>query len=79
MIGRCMKRLGFKGKMMRQNDPFCGKLRLGVFSSIRKLMRAAQRGSLPAEYLRAMKDASSERALMRHAWYRKKKQAEANA
>lgn len=45
---------------------------LGKDSSLRKLMRAARRSLLPDENLRAIRDASTEKALKRHPWYRKK-------
>jgi len=50
-----------------------GKCRLGKDSSLRKRMRAARRGLLPGEIEQAIKESLSETALMRHAWYRKKK------
>ncbi len=49
-----------------------GKVRLNKDSSLRKVMRAARRGKLSGETLRAIEDAQSKQALMRHAWYRRK-------
>ena len=58
--------------MKYRADPGDGDVKLADNSSIRKLMRAARRGKLPPEYLRAIKDANTEEALKRHAWYRRK-------
>mgnify|MGYP001576190965 CR=1 FL=1 len=41
-------------------------------SGLRKRMRAARRGLLPAEDLQKIELATSQKALMRHKWYRKK-------
>lgn len=58
-----------------RSRPGHGPVTLGPFSSFRKLKRAFRRGLRPPEYLRAMKNAGSEKALMRHPWYRKRKVA----
>ena len=53
--------------------PFHGNLTIGPYSSLRKIMRAARRGRLPAEILLAIENGSGEKAMLRHSWYRKKK------
>lgn len=53
-------------------EPGEGDVTLRDNSSIRKLMRAARRGKLPAENLLSIKEAGTEEALKRHAWYRRK-------
>ncbi len=44
-------------------------------SSLRKRMRAARRGLLPDDVLQKIDLATSQKALMRHKWYRKKMEA----
>jgi len=48
---------------------------IAVNSSLRKRMRAARRGLLPSEVLQKIALAMSQKALMRHKWYKKKMQA----
>lgn len=61
------------GKHSRK--PGEGELNIGQFSTIRKYMRAARRGSdhMPDGFTRAQNDALCEDALMRHSWYRRKR------
>jgi hypothetical protein len=55
---------------MSRSEPFKGGCNLSPFSSLRKRMRAARRGFAPVFV-------PDERALMRHAWYRRKKEWDA--
>ena len=50
---------------MTKAKPFEGKVTLGTYSSLRKRMRSARRG------LTSVLE-PTEKAMMRHAWYRKK-------
>lgn len=43
--------------------PFCGRVTLGKFSGLRKLMRAARRGKIPPERLFIIKNAEHRAAL----------------
>ena len=52
-----------------------GRCIIAANSSFRKRMRAARRGMLPAEVLQKIGLATSQKALMRHRWYRKKMEA----
>lgn len=62
---------------MSQRQPFHGELNIGTYSSLRKIMRAARRNRLPAEILLAIENGSGEKALLRHSWYRRKKEWDA--
>lgn len=55
---------------MSRSEPFKGRCHIGEFSSLRKRMRAAARGLIGVWQ-------PDERALMRHAWYRRQKEWDA--
>lgn len=52
-----------------------GKCTVAANSGLRKRMRASRRGLLPDDVLQKIDLASSQKALMRHKWYRKKMEA----
>lgn len=52
-----------------------GRCTVAPNSSLRKRMRAARRGLIPDDVLQKIDLATSQKALMRHKWYRKKMEA----